>query len=79
MIDTHCHLTFGPFAGRIDQVIADARDAGVGGMITIGTTSADCLQAQDLTNRYDRLWCSAGIHPLSAAEPREWSMIRKVA
>ena len=79
MIDTHCHLTFAQFAGRVDQVLADAQLAGVHGVITVGTTPADCLQAQNLASRYDNVWCSAGQHPLSADEPREWAIIKKVA
>lgn len=79
MIDTHCHLTFAAFGGRVDRVITDARAAGVRGMITVGTTPGDCLAAQDLATRYDDVWCTAGIHPLSAAEPRAWPMIGKVA
>ena len=79
MIDTHCHLTFQQFAGRVDDVLFAARVAGVRGVITVGTTSADCLAAQDLASRYPNVWCTAGVHPLSADEPRNWSMIGKVA
>ncbi len=79
MIDTHCHLTFEAFVGRIDEVISDARMAGVRGMITVGTTPGDCLAAQDVATRYDEVWCTAGVHPLSAAEPRAWPIIGKVA
>jgi TatD DNase family protein len=79
MIDTHCHLTFEPFAGRVEEVLFAARVAGVRGVITVGTTPGDCLAAQDLASRYDNVWCTAGIHPLSAADPRDWSMVRKVA
>ncbi len=79
MIDTHCHLTSQQFAGRIDDVLFAARVAGVRGVITVGTTSGDCLAAQDLATRYTNVWCTAGVHPLSADEPREWSMIGKVA
>jgi TatD DNase family protein len=79
MIDTHCHLTFEPFAGRVEEVLFAARTAGVRGVITVGTTPGDCLAAQDLASRYDNVWCTAGIHPLSAADPRDWSMVRKVA
>jgi TatD DNase family protein len=79
VIDTHCHLTSAQFAGRIDDVLFAARIAGVRGVITVGTTSGDCLAAQDLATRYPNVWCTAGIHPLSADEPREWSLIGKVA
>ncbi len=79
MIDTHCHLTFQQFAGRVDDVLFAAHVAGVRGVITVGTTSADCLAAQDLASRYPNVWCTAGGHPLSADEPHNWSMIGKVA
>ena len=45
MIDTHCHLTFPEFAGRIDEVMADAAAAGVTGAITISTESRDAQAA----------------------------------
>lgn len=79
MIDTHCHLTFQHFAGRVDDVIAGAAEAGVTGMITVGTTPGDCLAAQDLASRYDNVWFTAGVHPLSAAEPRQWPLITRAA
>ena len=79
MIDTHCHLTFKNFAGRVEEVLFAAKVAGVRGVITVGTTPGDCLAAQDLASRYDNVWCTAGIHPLSASDPRDWSMVKKVA
>ena len=51
----------------------------VQGLITVGTTPGDCLAGQDLATRYDNVWCTAGIHPLSASDPRDWSLIGKVA
>jgi TatD DNase family protein len=79
MMDTHCHLTFNVFAGRVEEVLFAAKVAGVRGVITVGTTPGDCLAAQDIASRFDNVWCTAGIHPLEAADPRDWSMIKKVA
>jgi TatD DNase family protein len=79
MIDTHCHLTFPHFQGRIDEVIWAAKTEGVSGLITVATTSSDCLAAQDLASRYDNVWCTAGVHPLQADEPRAWGLVEKVA
>lgn len=64
MIDTHCHLTFPDFAGRIAEVLADARAAGVSGAITISTTTHDCLDALAVATAHERVWCTAGVHPL---------------
>jgi len=79
MIDTHCHLTFKEFAGRTAQILNDARQAGVRGAITVSTTSADCLQAAALAATHENLWCTAGIHPLYADEPRDWANVKQVA
>lgn len=80
MIDTHCHLTFPDYEGRIDLVLADARAAGVTGAITISTTTRDCLDALDIACAHERVWCSAGVHPLySDRGPHEWANLRRVA
>ncbi|HMN39329.1 MAG TPA: TatD family hydrolase [Phycisphaerales bacterium] len=66
MIDTHCHLTFPDFHGKIDQTLREAAAAGVTGCITISTTTLDCLDALAIAQAHERVWCSAGVHPLYA-------------
>ncbi|MFT5424417.1 MAG: TatD DNase family protein [Phycisphaerales bacterium] len=79
MIDTHCHLTFPDFAGRIDEVLAEARAASVVGCISISTTSVDCEEALRIAQQHDTVWCTAGVHPLYADKgPHLWSAIRAV-
>lgn len=63
MIDTHCHLTYDGLHERVDRVIADARAAGVDRFISVGTTPADVERALALTDRYDNVFVTAGIHP----------------
>lgn len=80
MIDTHCHLTFPDYAGRVPEVLAAAREAGVTGCVTISTTTRDCLDALAIARRFDNVWCTAGVHPLySDREPHEWENLRRVA
>lgn len=80
MIDTHCHLTFPDFAGKIDHTLADAADAGVNGVITISTTTLDCLRALEIAKSHERVWSTAGVHPLYSGEgPHEWANVRTVA
>ncbi len=80
MIDTHCHLTFPDFAGRTAQVLESARAAGVSGCITISTTTKDCLDALAIARAHDRVWCTAGVHPLYSDQgPHEWANLRRVA
>lgn len=72
MIDTHCHLTFPDFSDRIGSTLADADRVGVSGCITISTTTLDCLDALEIAAAHERVWCSAGVHPLYAdpTDPR---------
>ncbi|MFM9958542.1 MAG: TatD family hydrolase [Phycisphaerales bacterium] len=78
MIDTHCHLTFPDYEGRIDAVLADAAAVGVSGCITISTTTSDCLDALRIARGRARVWCTAGVHPLySDRTPHRWEALRE--
>lgn len=78
MIDTHCHLTFPDFSGRIDTVLQEAASAGVSGCITISTTTDDCFDALRLARAHARVWCTAGVHPLySDRAPHRWEALRE--
>jgi TatD DNase family protein len=80
VIDTHCHLTFPEYEGRVERVVADAAAAGVTGCITISTTTRNCFDCLRLAERIPNVWCSAGVHPLYADEgPHEWEGLRTVA
>lgn len=80
VIDTHCHLTFPDFRDDVGAVLADARAAGVTGLITISTTTRDCLDALAIAREHPDVWCSAGVHPLYADQgPHEWANLRAVA
>jgi TatD DNase family protein len=74
VIDTHCHLTFPEFAGRLAPVMERAAAEGVTGAVTISTTTRDCLAALAVARSQPRVWCTAGVHPLYADEgPHEWA------
>ncbi|MEN0020705.1 MAG: TatD family hydrolase [Planctomycetota bacterium] len=80
MIDTHCHLTFPEFEGQTDAVMARAADAGVVGAISISTTTEDAPRALAVAKRHDRVWCTAGVHPLYSDQgPHDWAALRVVA
>ncbi|MBO6512766.1 MAG: TatD family hydrolase [Phycisphaerales bacterium] len=80
MIDTHCHLTFADYAGRIDQVIDEAAELGVTGAISIATTTQDSHDTLRLAREHDRVWCTAGVHPLYADKgPHDWSVLKQHA
>lgn len=46
------------------QTLADAAAEGVTGCISISTTTLDCLDALRIAESHERVWCTAGVHPL---------------
>ena len=73
VIDTHCHLTFPDFAGRLPAVLDTALAHGVTGAITISTTTQDCLAALAIAKAHPNVWSTAGVHPGYADEgPHHW-------
>ena len=66
LVDSHCHLDFPEYAGKLDEVVARARDAGVGACVTIGTELARFPGVRAVAERFDDVWCSVGIHPHEA-------------
>jgi TatD DNase family protein len=67
LIDSHCHLDYYTEAERPD-VLARAAAAGVGEMVTIGTTLAQSNSLPVIAETQPALWCTVGIHPHHAAE-----------
>ena len=66
LVDSHCHLDFPEYAGKLDEVVARARDAGVGTCVSIGTELKRFPGVRAVAERFDNVWCSVGIHPHEA-------------
>lgn len=66
LVDSHCHLDFPEYAGKLDEVVARARAAGVGACVTIGTELSRFPGVRAVAERFDDVWCSVGIHPHEA-------------
>ncbi len=79
MYDTHCHLSFRDFAGRTGEVLDRAAAVGVRGVVTVATSSANAPQCLALARGDARIRCTSGVHPLYAAEPVDWTVIRDCA
>jgi TatD DNase family protein len=67
LVDSHCHLDFADFHDDLDEVVARAREAGVGAMQTIGTRLGTFASVRAIAQRYDGVYCSVGVHPHNAA------------
>ncbi len=66
MIDSHCHLYFDKFDKIRDELVNESRAAGVHTIVNIGIDIKSSLQAISLTEQYDGLYATAGIHPHDA-------------
>jgi TatD DNase family protein len=62
--DAHCHI---PYEGVGEDVIAEARAAGVDRLVTVGTDLASSRAALDVARRHADVWSTAGVHPHDAA------------
>jgi TatD DNase family protein len=67
LIDSHCHLDYYT-PSELPDVLARAREAGVGELVTIGTKLDQSRRIRDLAEGLDAVWCTVGIHPHSAGE-----------
>ncbi len=79
LTDSHCHLDFPEFAPEIDAVVARARAAGVGRIITISTRVARHDAIAAIAERYADVYFTVGTHPHQAAEEPDVPVERLVA
>ena len=71
LIDSHVNLHASQFAEDQAEVIARARAAGVGRMITICDRLANFPAVRALAETHDDIWCSVGTHPHEAKDDPE--------
>jgi TatD DNase family protein len=68
LVDSHCHLDFPDFAGELDAVVARARTAGIGRIVTISTRIKQHANLIGIAERFPDVFCSVGTHPHHAHE-----------
>ena len=68
LVDSHCHLDFPDFASELDAVVARARAAGIGRMVTISTRVKKHAQVLAIAEKFPDVFCSVGTHPHNAAK-----------
>ena len=68
LVDSHCHLDFPDFAAELDAVVARARIAGIGRMVTICTRVRKHAQVLAVAEKFSEVFCSVGTHPHNAHE-----------
>ena len=77
LFDTHAHLTSEQLSENLEQVLQNARDAGLVGMTAIGTGPDSSHACVRLAHKHDDIWASVGIHPNDCKDSTEsdWQQI----
>ena len=64
LIDAHVHLSDSEYVGHIDEIIADAKNAGVMALVTNSMDFNTCQNDIRLAEKYpDLVYPALGIHP----------------
>lgn len=66
LVDSHCHLDYATPEERAG-VIARARAAGIGTMLTISTKLGAFLALRAIAETDPDIWCTVGVHPHEVA------------
>lgn len=69
LIDTHAHLDFKDYEDKLDEVIGNAKDAGVDKIIIPGVTIEDIPKIIKIIEDYDDIFGAVAVHP---SEARIW-------
>ncbi len=67
LFDTHAHLHVEQFDTDRDAVIRRMREAGIAGVVTIGTDVPASRAAIDLAGQHPDIWATVGVDPHEAA------------
>ncbi|MDG1705701.1 MAG: TatD family hydrolase [Porticoccaceae bacterium] len=67
LVDSHCHLDRLDLSDRdagLDGILADARARGITQFLSVAVDLATSASLAELTERYDHVYSSVGVHPL---------------
>jgi TatD DNase family protein len=71
LVDSHCHLNYEGLVEDIEGIVARAREAGVGFMLSIGTKLSEFDSVLATAEAYDNVACTVGIHPHESGKEPE--------
>ena len=66
LIDTHCHLFYDEINNDINNILERAYNSGVDKFICVATNLEDAQKCIDLSEKFNKIWPTAGIHPHDA-------------
>ena len=65
-IDSHCHLTYEPLFGNIDDVISNCAINDISKLLTISTDLQTSKNSILIADKYNKVFCTIGLHPNSS-------------
>ena len=63
MVDTHAHLQFSAFEGKVKEIIDAAQKAGVNTFIIPSTDIPTSKKAIEISSQFENVYAAVGIHP----------------
>jgi TatD DNase family protein len=66
LFDSHCHLDDKSYKNDLKSVVERANDAGLKAMMVVGTGLESSRRAVTISNIYEGLYASVGVHPHDA-------------
>ncbi len=63
IVDSHCHLDFKDFENDRDEIIKKAKMSNVDYFLTISVNLEDFENVHKVSQNYNNIWCTTGIHP----------------
>jgi TatD DNase family protein len=76
LFDSHCHLEDSSYENDLESVVQRANEAGLKAMMVVGTGLESSCRAIKISNMFDCLYASVGIHPHDAARCDEDKLTR---
>ena len=74
IVDSHCHLNFPQFKGKLDEIIKRALDKGIYRMLTISTKLNEINDLQSISKSYSEVYNSTGVHPHECKNYKDLSL-----
>ena len=68
LVDSHCHLDYKDFSDDINNVVKRAEMNNIGTMVTICTNISSFASVKEISQRFDNIYCSIGVHPHAASK-----------
>jgi TatD DNase family protein len=63
LIDSHCHLNLDYTPQSLDEIIREAKEAGVEALVTICTEISGISEVQKISETYEQVFHTIGVHP----------------